>query len=256
MRIGLLGSGRVASQLGPALAAAGHQVVFVWSRTLASATNLATKFPGAEALTSTTAPLPPADVYFLAVPDATVAPLLASVAWPVGALVAHTAGALPLDVFAPHQQVRGGAFYPLQTFSPGRAIDWANVPLFIEAADPAAEATLLGLASSLSQHVRLLDSAQRLRLHVAAVFANNFTNHLLGIADALLAEASLPSTLLAPLVRETVDKALTNPPFTVQTGPAARQDEPTLAAHRAALAAHPAWQGLYEQLTASIRAQL
>lgn len=78
----------------------------------------------------------------------------------------------------------------------------------------------------------------------------------MGIADALLAEANLPSTLLAPLVRETVDKALANPPFTVQTGPAVRQDEPTLAAHQAALAAHPAWQTLYAQLTASIRAQL
>ena len=100
-----------------------------------------------------------------------------------------------------------------------------------------------------------LDSAQRLQLHVAAVFANNFTNHLLGIADALLTEAQLPAALRAPLVRETVDKALNNPPFAVQTGPAARRDAPTLAAHQAALAAHPAWRALYEQLTASIQAQ-
>jgi predicted short-subunit dehydrogenase-like oxidoreductase (DUF2520 family) len=256
MRIGLLGSGRVASQLGPALVAAGHHVVFVWSRSLASAESLAAQLPQATALASVAAPLPPADVYFLAVPDAAVAPLLASIAWPAGALVAHVAGALPLSVFEQHPDVRGGVFYPLQTFSPGRAIDWATVPLFIEATGPAAEATLLGLAGSLSQHVRLLGSAQRLQLHVAAVFANNFTNHLLGIADALLAEANLPSTLLAPLVRETVDKALANSPFTVQTGPAVRQDAPTLAAHQAALAAHPAWQALYEQLTASIQAQL
>ena len=101
-----------------------------------------------------------------------------------------------------------------------------------------------------------LDSAQRLKLHVAAVFANNFTNHVLGIADALLAEAGLPPALLASLVRETVDKALANAPFSVQTGPAVRQDLPTLAVHEAALAAHPAWQTLYAQLTASIQAQL
>jgi predicted short-subunit dehydrogenase-like oxidoreductase (DUF2520 family) len=152
--------------------------------------------------------------------------------------------------------VRGGVFYPLQTFSPGRAIDWPAVPLCIEAADAAAEAILLTLARSLSHDVRRLNSAQRLKLHVAAVFANNFTNHLLGIADALLAEAELPPELLAPLVRETVDKALANPPFVVQTGPAVRHDAPTLAAHHAALAAHPAWQALYAQLTASIQAQL
>ena len=102
----------------------------------------------------------------------------------------------------------------------------------------------------------LLYSPQRLRLHVAAVFANNFTNHLLGIADALLAEAQLPAGLLTPLVRETVDKALTNSPFAVQTGPAVRRDAPTLAAHQDALAGHPAWLSLYELLTASIQQQL
>ena len=254
-RIGLFGTGRVASQLGPALAAAGHQVVFVWSRTAPPAVALAARLPGALPITGS-APLPAADIYLLAVPDAAVAPLVASVAWPSGALVAHLAGALPLAVFAPQPAVVGGVFYPLQTFSPGRAIDWPTVPLCIEAATPAAEAMLRRLAGSLSQHVRLLGSAQRLKLHVAAVFANNFTNHLLGIADVLLAEADLPPALLAPLVRETVDKALANPPFTVQTGPAVRHDAPTLAAHQAALAAHPAWQALYERLTASIQAQL
>lgn len=217
---------------------------------------LASRLPGAQVLPTLAAPLPPADVYLLAVPDAAVAPLLANTTWPAGALVAHLAGALPLPVFGAQPGVRGGVFYPLQTFSPGRAIDWPTVPLCIEAADAAAESTLLALAHSLSRHVRVLASGPRLKLHVAAVFANNFTNHLLGIADALLAEADLPAELLAPLVRETVAKALANPPFMVQTGPAVRHDAPTLAAHQAALAAHPAWQALYAQLTASIQAQL
>jgi predicted short-subunit dehydrogenase-like oxidoreductase (DUF2520 family) len=256
LRIVLLGAGRVASQLGPALAAAGHRVAFVWSRTPAAAGALAARLPGAQVLPDLAPALPPADVYLLAVPDAAVAPLLAAASWPAGALVAHLAGALPLAVFEAQPGVRGGVFYPLQTFSPGRAIDWPTVPLCIEAAEATAEATLLALAGSLSRHVLRLDSAQRLKLHVAAVFANNFTNHLLGIADALLAEAALPPELLAPLVRETVAKALANPPFTVQTGPAVRHDAPTLAAHEAALTAHPAWQALYGQLTASIQAQL
>lgn len=256
LRIGLLGAGRVASHLGPALVASGHRVVFVWSRTETAAAALAAEIPGAHTLSTLASPLPPADVYLLAVPDAAVAPLLASTAWPEGALVAHLAGALPLSVFEAQPAVRGGVFYPLQTFSPGRAIDWDTVPLCIEASDIASETTLLNLASSLSQHVLRLDSAQRLKLHVAAVFANNFTNHLLGIADALLAEANLPPTLLAPLVRETVDKALANPPFVVQTGPAVRHDALTLAAHHAALAGHPVWRALYEQLTASIQARL
>lgn len=216
---------------------------------------LAEALPGTSALL-TLANLPPADIYLLAVPDAAVSQVLAAARWPSGALVAHLAGALPLSVFAAAPQVRGGVIYPLQTFSQGRPVDWTTIPLGIEAADTAGEAALLALAHSLSQHVFPLASGPRLQLHVAAVFANNFTNHLLGIADALLAEAGLPTSLLAPLVRETVNKALANPPFMVQTGPAVRRDAPTLAAHGAALAAHPAWQALYAQLTASIQAQL
>jgi len=258
MRIGFFGAGRVAAALAPALAAAGHQVAFVASRTQPSAAAVAARLPPpCPALgLPLEQPLPLADLYVLAVPDAAVPEVLAAVVWPAGALVAHMAGALPLAVFAATPQVRGGVFYPLQTFSPGRAIDWPTVPLFIEAVDAATAAAILALARSLSQQVALLDSAQRLRLHLGAVFASNFTNHALGIAHALLAEAGLDFGLLAPLLRETIDKALAAPtgPFAVQTGPAARHDAPTLAAHVAALANHPAWQTLYTQLSQSIQA--
>jgi len=258
LRVGLFGAGRVASALAPALLAAGHQLAFVASRRLEPAQALAAGLPGCLALpqAAALAAPPPADVYLLAVPDAAVPELLAAGAWPTGALLAHVAGALPLAVFAARPQVRGGVLYPLQTFSPGRRIDWPSVPLFVEAAAPGAEATLLALARSLSQRVALLGSAERLRLHLGAVWASNFTNHLVGVAQQLLAEAGLPFELLHPLVRETVDKALAARPsaYVVQTGPAVRHDAATLAAHEAALAAHPAWQALYGQLTASIQA--
>ena len=256
LHIGLFGAGRVAMALAPALVAAGHQVVFVASRTLAPAAALAAQLPGCQPVAAGD-PLPPADVYLLAVPDAAVAPLLAATTWPVGAVVAHTAGALPLSVFATQPQVRGGVLYPLQTFSAGRSIDWATVPLFVEATDPVAESLLLGLAGSLGPRVARLASAQRLHLHLGAVWASNFPNHVLGIAQAVLAEAGLPFELLHPLVRETVDKALAaSSAFVVQTGPAVRGDAATLAAHAAALAAHPTWQALYGQLSASIAGQV
>lgn len=257
MRIGLFGAGRVATALAPALVAGGHQFVFLASRNHTSAVALAARLPGCPVLALPLRQSPPlADLYLLAVPDAAVPPLLASVAWPAGTLVAHLAGALPLAVFAAAPQVRGGVLYPLQTFSPGRAIDWPSVPLFVEAADPEGAATLLVVGQSLSHRVAVLDSAQRLRLHLGAVFASNFTNHVLGIAHTLLAEAGLDFALLAPLVHETVAKALAaHPtPFAVQTGPAARHDAPTLAAHTEALAAHPAWQALYSALSQSIQA--
>ena len=253
----LLGAGRVAAQLAPALTEAGHRVVAVWSRQLATARAVAD--PQGAAAQHGPAPdllaLPPADLYLLAVPDDAVAPVLTATHWPVGALVAHTSGALPLAVFEAQPAVRGAVFYPLQTFSPGRAIDWPTVPLLLEAAHAADLPVLHAVAASLSQRVVQVGSAQRRQLHVAAVFASNFTNHLLGIADALLAEARLPADLLTPLVRETVDKALHNPPFQVQTGPASRHDAATIATHAAALAAHPRWQALYAQLTASIQDQ-
>jgi len=255
LRIVLLGAGRVAAHLGPALWRAGHRVVAVWSRTEASATALATQIPGAVSGSGTASELPPADLYLVAVPDAAVPEVLVAAQLPAGALVAHTAGALPLQVFAHYPALRGGVFYPLQTFSPGRAIDWAAVPLCIEAAAPTDEAILVALARSLSKAVFVVATPQRQALHVAAVFASNFTNHLLGISHALAQEARVPFELLLPLVRETVEKALQHPPFTVQTGPAVRHDHATLDFHRAALAAHPAWLGLYNGLTDSIQAQ-
>ena len=256
LRIVLLGAGRVAGQLGPALQQAGHQIAYIWSRTAASAAALAAQVPGAQVLPDLNlAALPPADVYLLAVPDAAVPDVLAEARFPNGALVAHTSGAVPLTVFDPHATIRGGVFYPLQTFSAGRQVAWRTLPLCIEATDAAAEATLLALAHTLSASVQRVATPQRQVMHVAAVFACNFTNHLLGISHALLQEQRLPLTLLAPLLRETVEKALEYPPFTVQTGPAARHDEPTLARHRAALATHPEWLELYNTLSSSIQRQ-
>ncbi|WP_019949398.1 Rossmann-like and DUF2520 domain-containing protein [Hymenobacter aerophilus] len=255
LRIVLLGAGRVAAHLGPALAGAGHAVVGVWSRTAESAEALAGRLPAGAIVASSLAGLPEADVYLLTLPDAVVPEVLAAARFPAGALVAHTAGALPLAVFAPYKErLRGGVFYPLQTFGPGRAIAWDAVPLCLEATDAAALATLHRLAASLSLDVRELDSARRLQLHVAAVWVSNFPNHLLGIGRELLAGAGLPWELLHPLIRETVDKALAQPPFEAQTGPAVRHDAATLARHETALAGQPRWQQLYQQLTASIQA--
>lgn len=252
----LLGAGRVASQIGTALVQAGHQVPYVWSRTPASAAALAVQLPNTQILPNLNlAALPPADVYLVAVPDAAVPEVLAQTQFPAGALVAHTSGTVPLAIFSEVTGIRGGVFYPLQTFSMGRPVNWRTVPLCIEATDAEAEATLLALAGTLSERAQRVATPQRQAIHIAAVFACNFTNHLLGISHALLQQQQLPLNLLAPLLHETVEKALEHPPFTVQTGPAARRDEPTLARHRTALAAYPGWLELYNSLTASIQLQ-
>jgi len=257
LRVVLLGAGRVASQLAPALHRAGHQVLFIWSRTVSSAATLAATVPGAQVVHSLDlAAQAPADVYLLAVPDAAIPEVLAQAQFPAGALVAHTSGTVPLSIFESYPDLRGGVFYPLQTFSPGRTVDWQAVPLCVEGTTLAAEAMLLALGETISGNVRRIGTPQRQAIHVAAVFACNFTNHLLGISEALLGQEHLPLALLAPLLQETVEKALAYPPFTVQTGPAARHDTPTLDRHRSLLCAHPQWLDVYNVLTASIQQQL
>ncbi|MCB2379395.1 DUF2520 domain-containing protein [Hymenobacter sp. BT635] len=252
----LLGAGQVARHLGPALRQAGHAVTHVWSRTHAGAAAVAAEVPGAKPITSLDlTALPVADLYIICVPDGAVAAVLASARFPAAALVAHTAGALPLAVFEPYASLRGGVLYPLQTFSASRRIDWPAVPMCVEATTAADQDVLLQVARSLSQVVEVVATPQRQTLHVAAVFACNFTNHLFGIGHALLQEAHLPFALLAPLIRETVDKALAQPPFTAQTGPAVRHDAATLERHQRMLEAHAGWQQIYNQLTASIQAQ-
>ena len=253
LRVAVLGAGRVAQHLSPALVAAGHQVVGIWSRTPSSAVALAALLPTTSVTLNSLAELPAADVYLLALPDSVVPDVLEAAHFPAGSLVVHTAGALPLAVFEARPELRGGVFYPLQTFGPGRTIDWPKVPLCLEAANAAGIATLRTLAESLSRDVREVDSAQRLQLHVAAVWASNFPNHLLGIARELLEQAGLPWELLHPLIRETLDKALAQPPFAAQTGPAVRHDAGTLKRHEDALTEHPRWQSLYRSLTHSIQ---
>ena len=257
LTIVVFGAGQVATHLTPALAAAGHHVAGIWSRNPAHAAALVARLPGSVVVLATpdaASALEP-DVVLVAVPDHAVAATIAAARLPATVAVAHTAGALPLP-----NHPRAGVFYPLQTFSADRALDLGAVPFFLEATDAATAALLDQLARDLSrQPPRWLSAAERAPLHLAAVFAANFSNHLLGVSARVLAAAGgqVPFEVLRPLVEEVIAKAFAAPagPFSVQTGPAQRADAPTLAAHRARLAAdlHLApWAPIYDELTAAI----
>ncbi len=281
--IGLLGAGRVAQQLAPALAAAGHRVVGIWSREPSHAQALADQCAAQSAAQSATpsAERPavlasPADVtrlhpdvVLVAVPDHAVAAVITAAQLPPTLPVAHTAGTLPLPAHP-----RAGVLYPLQTFSADRVLDLSIVPFFLEATDAVTATLLETLAGSLSRRAPVwLTTAERAPLHLAAVFASNFPNHLLGVSALILERANqenqanqknptltapLPFDLLRPLVEEVVAKAFAAlaGPFSVQTGPATRHDETTLTAHRARLAADDTlapWLPVYEALTTAIQ---
>lgn len=217
-RIAVIGAGNVASSLVPALEALdGVSVVQNWTRR------------SGQPLT------PDADVYIMAVSDDAIAPLADRFAGlNPGALWLHTSGSVGMDALAPLGR-RHGVFYPLQTFTRGRRLDFGDIPLFIEGSDPSVAGEMKELAARLSRRVYDADSSTRRAMHVAAVFACNFANHLWSVADGLLRERSLSFDILGPLLGETLTKALESSPAEGQTGPARRGDSRVMGEHIASL---------------------
>jgi len=257
MKIAFIGAGNVAWHLSQALVAAGHKVVAVYSRSAASREELTRLLPAAKPVASLAALSGIAtDVILIAVPDAAIATVAQQLQVPLSTVVAHTSGSQPLTLLAgiTGAGIGIGVLYPLQTFSKAKAVDFKEVPVLIEAQDEHTLLKLAQLAQSISGQVQQVTSESRRQLHLAAVFACNFTNHLLGISRELLQNAHLPPDLLQPLIHETIAKAALFPPFDVQTGPAVRHDENVIAGHLHLLAQHSRYQELYRQLTDSIQA--
>jgi predicted short-subunit dehydrogenase-like oxidoreductase (DUF2520 family) len=250
--ITFIGAGNVAWHLAQALEEAGHQVREVYSRTLTNATALADKVYDATPTKSLDFSSSKASVFFVAVPDSQVPLVAEKLKLPEGAILAHTSGSLPLEVLQNHPHT--GVFYPLQTFSKHQKLDVSTVPFCIEAADEATEQALVAMAQRISKTVYLVNSSERKVLHIGAVFACNFTNHLLGIAKNILDRESLEFDLLKPLIQETMHKALQaeHPDF-VQTGPAVRNDQLVIDAHTHYLSAYTPEADIYRVLTESIR---
>ena len=143
----------------------------------------------------------------------------------------HTSGSTNLSVLTQYHS-RSGVFYPLQTFSLEREVDWANTPLFVEAVESQDLKFLNTLAQSLSQRVYQYDSEQRLSLHLAAVFACNFSNYCYDMAKQVVHAKQVDFSLLYPLILETAKKATAHDPRQVQTGPAIRGDQNILNMHQ------------------------
>lgn len=242
MDIVLLGSGNVATHLGRALVGAGHRIRQVYSRTEPHARALA-EVLGAEAATDLARIDKRADAYIIAVKDDAIDAVAAQLEGVQG-MVVHTAGSVDMTVLASHATVYG-VLYPLQTFSKAKAVDFSNVPLAVEASQQAVLKRLEALAGSLSDRVFRCDSKQRLSLHVAAVFACNFTNHFYAIAADVLNKHGLDFDLIRPLILETAQKVMAHLPKDVQTGPAVRNDVRTMGKHVELLVSDPELERFY-----------
>lgn len=234
-RIVIIGSGNLAEALAQAVARAPQlRLVQLFARNPQRGREVARL--AATEWCDDPAQLAAADLYLVAVSDRAVGEVAASLPFPPGAAVAHTAGSVPLDALPAHI-ARRGVFYPLQTFTRGRAVDFAEIPILVEASDEALRRQLETTARALSRTVVAADSALRARAHLAAVFVSNFTNHMYALGERILDEAGLSFDLLRPLAAETARKALDAPSAAdVQTGPAVRGDRPTQERHEAMLA--------------------
>lgn len=234
-RVVFIGAGNVATHLAPAFEAAGvGEVIQVYSRTLRSASALASKLWEAEATDSMDDIRQDADIYVVSLADHAAAGVISSLK-PNRALWLHTSGSLPIDVLDPLSR-KTGVFYPLQTFSKRAQLDISEVPLFIEGSTPGVEAQIREIGEKIFANVRHADSDLRRKMHVAAVFACNFTNHLWTIADDLLRQEGLTLEVLHPLMKETMRKAIASEsPADGQTGPAVRGDRAVMDKHMSML---------------------
>jgi predicted short-subunit dehydrogenase-like oxidoreductase (DUF2520 family) len=249
MRISIIGSGNVATHLGAAFKNAGHRIVQVYSRDMQNASLLAYHI-GAEAIDDLENINPETDLFIISVNDDAISSIAQSLA-KYQKLTAHTSGSTDLQALSAFIP-KAGVFYPLQTLSKNKEVDFLTVPLCIEGVDDQVTSTLEELARTISNNVYQINSAQRKILHLAAVFASNFPNYLYNISQQLLAEHDMEFDMLRPLILETAQKVQSRFPAEVQTGPAIRNDESTMTEHLRMLNAHPELKALYEVLSQAI----
>jgi predicted short-subunit dehydrogenase-like oxidoreductase (DUF2520 family) len=248
--ITLIGAGNVATQLGLALSEAGYPVLQVYSRTKASATTLSKKLKAA-AITDLKELDPNASIYIIAVKDDAIAEVAKKLKLK-DKIVVHTSGSVSMDVLKSVSK-NHGVFYPLQTFTKEKKVNFREVPVCIEGSNKATSTTLQYFAKSISANVQKADSEQRKVIHLAAVFACNFSNHMYAIAEDILKKNKLSLDLLKPLIEETAMKIKDHSPKDVQTGPAVRGDEKTIKKHLKLLKNENKFKQIYELLSKNIQ---
>ncbi len=247
-RIVMIGAGNVAWSLAQALAAE-HSIVQVYSRHLANAEALANAVHCPAATDDIDQITPEADIYVISVKDDAIATVAGAIPDHGHSLWLHTSGTKPLSLLTPTHP-RCGVLYPMQSFSKALPVAFNDVPVFVEGNTPDSQEAAMRLAQSVSAHVEVADSTRRARLHIGAVMACNFANHLWTLTAEVLDEAGIDFKVMLPLIRTTVAKLDKLSPAESQTGPAARGDTAVTEAHEQMLSGRK--QEIYHILTQSI----
>ena len=247
MKVVLIGSGNVATVLAHKMIKGGHSIIQVFSRNTGNAQELAAAL-NATFINDITQLSQAGDIYILAVSD-DVLPVLSKEIYLDTKLVVHTTGSASIHMLSSISK-NYGVLYPLQSLRKNKLE--AAVPLLIDGSDENILEIIQAFAQSLSPMVEYAGDEQRMKLHVAAVFVSNFVNHLYALSERYCDNEDLPFNVLYPLIEETATRLKDYSPSDMQTGPAARGDEATIAKHIEVLGAYPLLQKIYLELTESI----
>lgn len=231
-QVSFIGSGNLAWHLAPALDNGDFPVQEVYSKNPAHAASLVERLYQANVKASLDFSTSSSGIFIIATADEAIEEIVQEIILPdEDVVLIHTSGSQPLTILGYAATQNLGVFYPLQTFSKDRKTEFKEVPIFIESANAQTEKVLRAMGNSLSKDVFPITSYDRKALHVAAVFASNFTNHMLLIAQDIMKENSLSYDWLKPLIAEMVNKSLSIGPENAQTGPARRGDLEILDKH-------------------------
>jgi predicted short-subunit dehydrogenase-like oxidoreductase (DUF2520 family) len=251
-QVSFIGSGNLAWHLAPALDNSDFPVQEVYSRNPAHAALLVERLYQADVKASLDFSTSTSRIFIIATLDEAIEEIVQEIILPEEAILIHTSGSQPITVLGYAATQHLGVFYPLQTFSKDKKIEFKEIPIFIESADPTTEKILRAMGDSLSGNVIPITSFDRKALHVAAVFASNFTNHMLLIAQDIMIENKLSYDWLKPLIAEMINKSLSIGPENAQTGPARRGDLEILDKHTEFLQENPSNAELYRIISQHI----
>lgn len=250
--VAFIGSGNLAWHLAAALDNTEYAVREVYSRNPTRAEQLVERLYEAEVKASLDFSTSECGIFILAVSDDALQDVVREIVLPEDCVLLHTSGSKPLEVLRYAATSNIGVLYPLQTFTRHVEVDLSEVPLFVETANPGTHTIVMNMARALSGTVVKITTPERQALHVAAVFASNFTNHMLYLAQEIMKENSLSYDWLKPLIATMITKSLQIGPENAQTGPARRGDFETLDAHMTLLQDDDATAELYRVISQDI----
>lgn len=258
MKVSIIGAGNVAWHMAKALEQVGMDIIEIYARNRSKAKQITKELYDTDVTDSLDFSKTDANIYIIAVSDNAIGEIASNIILPPKSILVHTSGSISISVLEnasiQNPDCQLGVFYPLMTFSKAKKITFKTIPICIEANNKESFKTIFQLASMMSNEVYEVSSHDRQVLHLAAVFACNFSNHLFALSKEILNEEKLNFDLLKPLIQETFDKGFAAAhPAEVQTGPAVRRDSKTIEAHRALIKDDQDLLRVYDTMTNSIQ---